>query len=237
MYNLFVVYLGAGDNSPNIIPIPNGINGDAITTRYWDCCKPACCWKENVDAAVHVPVKSCQIDGKSRIDIEVPSACTDVGGDAYMCSNQQPWVVNKTLAYGFTSLSLKGGEDTLNKCCICLLLKFKGKLAGKSMLVQNTNTGEDLKAHHFDIAMPGGGAGLYPIGCHRQYNAPVQGWGERYTGVHNESECQILPPELQKGCQFRFQFLEGVDNPNVTFYQVKCPKELIQISECKRSDE
>lgn len=148
-----------------------------------------------------------------------------------MCTNQQPWVVNKTLAYGFTSVSFKGGVQT-NLCCSCLLLKFKGQLAGKSMLVQYTNTGGDLKQNHFDIEMPGGGVGLYPLGCVRQWNASSTGWGDRYGGVHTKKECAQLPAALQKGCEFRFDFMEGVPNPDVSFYQVKCPPELTAITGC-----
>lgn len=51
------------------------------------------------------------------------------------------------------------------------------------MIVQVTNTGSDLGKNHFDIAMPGGGVGLFN-GCSAQWNASVDGWGDRYGGVH-----------------------------------------------------
>lgn len=51
------------------------------------------------------------------------------------------------------------------------------------MVVQVTNTGSDLSKNNFDIAIPGGGVGLFN-GCSNQWNAPVDGWGDRYGGVH-----------------------------------------------------
>lgn len=148
-----------------------------------------------------------------------------------MCTKQQPWVVNKTLAYGFTAVSFKGGAET-NLCCSCWLLKFEGKLAGKSMIVQYTNTGGDLKENHFDIEIPGGGTGVFPMGCDRQWNATSNGWGKRY-GIDSEEECKNLPAALQKGCEFRFNFMENVPNPDVTYFRVKCPAELPAVSGCQ----
>lgn len=225
------MYLGATDSSPEIIPIPGGVSGDGITTRYWDCCKPSCAWHENINQTIKRPVTSCQIDGVIPINIEKQSGCADTGGESYMCNNQQPWIVNKTLAYGFTAVSFNGGEEN-TLCCSCLLLKFKGQLAGKSMVVQYTNTGGPLKSNHFDIQMPGGGVGIFPLGCERQWNASEHGWGDQYGGVHTKPECTQLPAPLQSGCRFRFDFMEGVSNPNVSFYQVECPAELIAITGC-----
>lgn len=154
------------------------------------------------------------------------------GHGSYTCTNQQPWVVNDTLAYGFAAASFQGGSET-SLCCSCILLNFKGQLAGKSMLVQYVNTGSDLHHNHFDIAIPGGGVGIFPLGCERQWNASDQGWGDRYGGVHTEAECSQLPKPLQRGCKFRFEFMEGVPNPDVSFYQVKCPAELVALTGCE----
>lgn len=225
------MHIQAINTSPEIIPVPGGVSGDGVTTRYWDCCKPSCSWRENINPSIKRPVTSCAIDGDVPIDIETHSGCAE-DGSSYMCTNQQPWVVNETLAYGFTAVSFQGGAQT-ELCCACLLLKFKGELEGKSMLVQYTNTGGDLKQNHFDIAMPGGGVGLFPLGCQRQWNASDHGWGDRYGGVHSLAECSQLPVPLQRGCRFRFEFMKGVPNPDVSFYQVKCPPELIAITGCE----
>lgn len=149
-----------------------------------------------------------------------------------MCSNQQPWVVNKTLAFGFAAVSFTGGADT-NLCCSCFLLSFEGQLKGKKMLIQYTNTGGPLAVNQFDISLPGGGVGVFPKGCMKQWHAPATGWGDQFGGVHTKEECSQLPKVLQSGCKFRFEFMEGVSNPNATFTQVKCPSALLKITGCK----
>ncbi|KAF2122603.1 RlpA-like double-psi beta-barrel-protein domain-containing protein-containing protein [Lophiotrema nucula] len=69
----------------------------AVTTRYWDCCKPSCAWP-----------------GKAQVSER--SACG--GGNAYACSNNGPWAVNDNLAYGFAAAKLKG-RDEKSWCCAC----------------------------------------------------------------------------------------------------------------------
>lgn len=71
------------------------------------------------------------------------------------------------------------------------------------MLVQNTNTGSDLDVNQFDIAIPGGGVGIFDRGCTAQWNAPANGWGDRDGGVANIEGCDQLPEVLQPGCKFR----------------------------------
>lgn len=149
-----------------------------------------------------------------------------------MCNNQGPWAVNKTLAYGFAGASLKGGAD-YSLCCACLQLTFKHpKLSGKKMIIQATNTGSDAMKSHFDLAIPGGGVGINTIGCQTQWNAPPDGWGARYGGVSNKAQCSQLPKQLQAGCAFRFDWLEGVENPDVDYVQVSCPSSIVSVSGC-----
>nr|XP_023022929.1 endoglucanase-like [Leptinotarsa decemlineata] len=221
-----------GEPSPEIIPVEGGLSGDGITTRYWDCCKPSCGWTDLVNnTRFKTPVHTCAIDGIEIIDPQQQSGCADVGA-AYTCSNQQPFVVNSTLAYGFSAVSFTGGED-YHMCCSCMLLNFQGQLSGKKMLVQITNTGSPLAVNQFDIELPGGGVGIYPHGCMKQWNASETGWGDTFGGVHSDAECSELPAVLQPGCHFRFQFMEGVSNPPVTFQQVQCPRELVAITGCE----
>nr|ADU33285.1 endo-beta-1,4-glucanase [Chrysomela tremula] len=224
----------ASEPSPTIIPRQGGLSGTGITTRYWDCCKPSCSWADHVTYTKNAtPVTSCSVDGVTEIDAGIQSGCAEDGsGSSYTCSNQQPFIVNSTLAYGFAAASFIGGED-YGWCCSCMLLSFQGQLAGKQMLVQVTNTGSPLSTNQFDIEIPGGGVGLYPYGCATQWGAdPESGWGERYGGVSSAEECSQLPESLQAGCLWRFDFMEGVSNPNVTFYQVECPSELVAITGC-----
>ncbi|XP_050301602.1 endoglucanase-like [Anthonomus grandis grandis] len=224
------------ETSPDIVPIPNGISGDGLTTRYWDCCKPSCGWSYQTNQKK--AVLTCDIDGVTPVNDSVQSGCAeDYSGNAFTCNNQQPWIVNSTLSYGFVAASFTGGVDN-SHCCHCLLLNFKGDLAGKSLLALITNTGEPLAQNQFDIEIPGGGVGIYPLGCYRQWGAdPEQGWGEAYGGISTQDQCSELPSALQPGCNWRWDFMEGVSNPSVSFYQVECPKELIDIAQCERDDE
>jgi len=212
--------------------IPEGASGTGTTTRYWDCCKPSCGWIENITndtLTTLLPVATCEADGDTPIDAEIQSSC--IGGLAYMCSNQQPFVVNATTAYGFAACSFTGGADT-NECCHCYLLTFQGGLTGKQMIVQDTNTGGDLGQNQFDIAIPGGGVGIFTEGCSTQWGTDRNGWGDQYGGVGSAADCAQLPAALQSGCRFRFDFMENQSNPPVSFSRVECPSELTSISGC-----
>jgi hypothetical protein len=128
--------------------------GEALTTRFWDCCKPSCGW--NGKASVSSPVGSCAADN-SPIDLNAGTGCK--GGTAFQCAEQQPWAVNETLAYGFAGVFLtkeltRGGtEDAW--CCACYRLEFTSEpLRGKSMVVQASNTAYDVNtANRFTLAV------------------------------------------------------------------------------------
>jgi len=199
------------------------------STRYWDCCKPSCGWNDK--GPVNKPVDTCQADGFNVIDVNAQNGCN--GGPAYTCNNNQPWAVNDQLAYGFAAAHITG-QSEWDWCCACYELTFtSGPVSGKRMIVQVTNTGGDLGENHFDIQIPGGGVGLFN-GCKSQWNAPDQGWGDRYGGVHNIQECDQLPSQIRDGCRWRFTWFQGADNPNFTFRQVLCPAELTSKSNCIR---
>ena len=103
------------------------------------------------------------------------------------------------------------------------------------MIVQALNTGGDLGNNQFDLAIPGGGVGIFN-GCTAEWKAPSGGWGQVYGGLTTNS-CASLPAALQPGCNFRFGWMMGADNPTVQFEQVACPAELTAKSGCKRSDD
>ena len=90
--------------------------------------------------------------------------------------------------------------------------------------------------NHFDLQIPGGGVGIFN-GCQSQFNAPSDGWGQRYGGVSSLSQCDALPDSLKSGCQFRFNWLGGADNPGVIFRRVYCPAELVAKTGCRRNDD
>jgi hypothetical protein len=84
------------------------------TTRYWDCCKGSCSWPGK--AAVSAPITTCDKNDNPLTDANTPSACD--GGSAYMCSDQSPWAVSDTLAYGFAAANIAGGSED-SWCCSC----------------------------------------------------------------------------------------------------------------------
>jgi hypothetical protein len=219
------------ENQFSFTPIAGGKSGTGQTTRYWDCCKPSCSWNGKAD--VSSPVAACKADGKTISDVNDQSGCN--GGNSYMCSNQQPFAVNSTLAFGFVAASMIGyGEAQM--CCTCVLMTFnEGPAAGKQMVAQITNTGSDLSSNHFDIAMPGGGFGIFANGCPTQWNSPASNWGQTYGGVSSAEDCKNLPSELQAGCDWRFNFLDNSDNPSVSFVEIECPSQITDITGCKRN--
>ncbi|KAG7111300.1 Endoglucanase-5 like protein [Verticillium longisporum] len=93
------------------------------------------------------------------------------------------------------------------------------------MVVQATNTGADLGSNHFDLAIPGGGVGIYNA-CTAQHNAPPNGWGDQYGGIRSRAECDAFPEALKSGCYWRFDWFLNADNPQVNFRQVSCPAAL-----------
>jgi len=96
------------------------VSGQGQTTRYWDCCKGSCAWTGKAD--VSAPITTCDIHDKPLTDANAASGCTS-GGSAYMCSDQSPWAVNDTMAYGFAAVSIPGGTES-SWCCACYELTF-----------------------------------------------------------------------------------------------------------------
>ena len=129
-------------------------SGEAVTTRYWDCCKPSCGWNGKADFSS--PVESCTADNKPTN----PAAGTGCnGGDAFQCADQQPWAINDTMSYGFAGVYImpaltRGGiEDAW--CCACYQLDFTSDpLIGKSMIIQASNTAYDITTtNRFTLAV------------------------------------------------------------------------------------
>ncbi|KAK1033363.1 hypothetical protein LTS16_016357 [Friedmanniomyces endolithicus] len=205
------------------------VSGQGQTTRYWDCCKGSCAWTGKAD--VSAPITTCDIHDKPLTDANAASGCTSGG-----CSDQSPWAVNDTMAYGFAAVSIPGGTES-SWCCACYELTFTSTaIAGKKMIVQATNTGADLASGQFDLAIPGGGVGIYN-GCTDEWGAPASGWGAQYGGISSNT-CSSFPSALQPGCNFRFgSFFEGADNPAVDYKQVTCPKALTDKTGCVRAGE
>ncbi|KAF1974198.1 glycoside hydrolase [Bimuria novae-zelandiae CBS 107.79] len=209
-------------------------SGSGKTTRYWDCCKGSCGWSGK--AAVNQPISSCDKNDAPLANMGAKSACDQGGGQAYMCSSQSPWAVDNTLAYGFAAVKLAGGSES-SWCCACYELTFtSGPVTGQKLVVQATNTGGDLGQNHFDLAMPGGGVGMFNA-CTNQWGAPPNGWGAQYGGISSREDCDGFPEKLKEGCYWRFDWFKGADNPDVTFKKVTCPKAITDKSGCIRNGE
>lgn len=206
-------------------------SGTGKTTRYWDCCKPSCAWSGK--ASVSAPVRTCDNNQNYISNVDTKSGCD--GGTAYTCANQQPWAVSSTLAYGFAAVNIAGGSES-SWCCQCYALTFPSTpaLSGKTFIVQATNTGGDLGSNQFDLLIPGGGVGIYN-GCTSQYGS----WngGAQYGGLSSESQCPQLPSIVQPGCNWRWDWFQGADNPAVNWQTVACPTAITDKSGCIRSDQ
>ncbi|KAK3919912.1 Endoglucanase [Frankliniella fusca] len=208
--------------------------GMAKTTRYWDCCKPACSWRSNA-GDVKNPVRTCAAGGVRTLDENEQNGCT--GGSSFVCNNQRPFVKDGQ-AYAFAAANLNGLPIS-SLCCTCYKLTFTDtSLAGENLIVQVTNTGSDLDNNHFDLMIPAGGEGIYTQGCPAQwpdYENSV--WGEQYGGVTSRDKCDALPSNLVDGCRFRFDWFKGANNPHAKFERIACPSILSAISRCKRNDD
>ncbi|CAG8975004.1 hypothetical protein HYALB_00012136 [Hymenoscyphus albidus] len=217
-----------------LLPFFLAVDGQSTgkTTRYWDCCKASCGWKGKISLASGAnPVGSCDARDNHMSNYDAPSGCNK--GGAYMCSNQSPWAVSESLAYGFAATTIAGGKES-SWCCACYELTFtSGAVPGKKMIVQTTNTGGDLAANQFDLAIPGGGVGIFN-GCTAQWGAPSTGWGAQYGGISSRSQCDSFPEKLKAGCYWRFDWFGGSDNPSMTFKEVTCPAALTAKSGCVR---
>ncbi|KAF9023282.1 hypothetical protein BDZ89DRAFT_955811 [Hymenopellis radicata] len=201
-----------------------------MTTRYWDCCRPSCAWSDK--APVNAPVRTCDANQNVLSDPDAGTGCD--GGPSFACADNSPWAVDENMAYGFAATHISGGTES-SWCCACFKLTFTStSIAGKTMIVQSTNTGGDLGADQFDLQIPGGGLGIFTSGCPAQYGS----WdgGAVYGGVSSIEECYNLPEAVQDGCRFRFDWFENADNPTMMYEEVSCPAELTALSGCTRSD-
>ncbi|KAL8745276.1 MAG: hypothetical protein Q9190_002582 [Brigantiaea leucoxantha] len=204
-----------------------GESGSGKTTRYWsdspsDCCKPSCAWAK---PGITSPVKTCDIKDQPLADSsDAKSGCE--GGTSFMCSDQSPWAVDANTAYGFAAVTAANPT-----CCQCYKLTFTDTaIKGKTMIVQATNTGTDVSSSQFDLAIPGGGFGLFDA-CTREWNASPGVWGQQYGGM-SSNQCPQISSALQPGCGFRWDWMMGADNPSVDFETVDCPAEIVAKSGC-----
>ncbi|OBT97587.1 hypothetical protein VE01_04513 [Pseudogymnoascus verrucosus] len=207
----------------------------AITSRYWDCCKPSCGWADKAGFVDKSPVQSCDINQNPLLDNSQGTGCN--GGHAFGCPTNAPWAVNDTFSYGFVGTFLVGGDES-SWCCSCYQLNFtSGAVKGKSMIVQASNTNYDSpNANVFTLGIPGGNTS-YAGACGIEYSVSDSVFGTKNVGLLNRADCDNLPAALKPGCQWRFDWFNDAEGPNVEYKRVTCPKVLTDITKCKREDD
>ncbi len=222
-----------GVSNDGVQPPPIQGGTPAWASRYWDCCKPACGWSDNVPSKV--AMKSCSMQNQSLGATSQQSACQ--GGGAYMCWDGAPWAASDTLAYGYAAAS---GNNY--QCGRCYQLQFTGtgrhgnspgvvSLSGKTMIVQIVNNG-GVSADQFDLLIPGGGVGEFNA-CSSQWGTSDLGaqYGGFLAGCNGdrscvEQKCQSVfagKPELLAGCSWFMSWFNLADNPNLVYREVACP--------------
>ncbi len=203
-------------------PISGGQKGHG--SRYWDCCKPSCSWRENVDttATPFSICKNCNFEDEEIPAFQwaptsnqywegyegVTSGC-ESGGTSYTCNSQAPFAVCEDLAYAYVAVQPADGG-----CGKCFQFDFDGGgyygdkdahklLKGKTMIVMASNIGPDVVAGQFDIMIPGGGVGIHN-GCSAQWDVSKVKLGAQYGGFLQACNDSIgswdLNPEVYKTC-------------------------------------
>ncbi len=226
------------------------LGGSGFASRYWDCCKPSCAWKENAGSNT---ARQCDANMKILDDPSAKSMCE--GGPSTTCLSQIPMVVNDNLAYAFAACPGNGP----NVCGKCFQLTFTGegkyesklnhkKLAGKKLIVMASNIGYDVAGGQFDIMIPGGGVGAFN-GC---ANILGNNLGKTYGGLLSDCEEEVgynvsdeemyekrksclknkcnnvfsSIPQALEGCLFLANWMEAAGNPLHNYEEVSCPSEL-----------
>ncbi|SHO55909.1 cellulose binding domain-containing protein [Vibrio quintilis] len=241
---------GGTTGSTEYEPIETGCSGYA--TRFWDCCKPHCGWKENVPTGLNA-LQSCSVSNSPLTDFSTQSACS--GGSAYTCFSMIPFKVNDDLSYGYAATS--SGDV----CGRCYQLQFTGEshnssgdpgsaaLKGKTMIVQAVNIGYDVSGGQFDLLVPGGGVGAFNA-CSAQWGISSSELGSQYGGLlaackqeigwnaslDEYKSCLVKRcnsvfgsrnlTEMQQGCLWYANWFEAADNPALKYKEVACPSEL-----------
>ena len=234
---------GGSTSNYQIKYVSGGKSGSGYATRYWDCCKPHCAWPEHGGKA-----STCDARGNKISDKSAGSMCD--GGNAGICRNQFPIIVNDQLAFAFAATP--GGESNCGKC---FDLQFTGEgkyastslhksLVGKHLIVMSNNVGYDVAGGQFDVMIPGGGYGIFD-GC-----SAKMGWGSQgsqYGGLLDQCETESnyksdkyksclqnkcaasfsSDPEAKEGCLFLANWLNAAGNPLLTYKEVECPQELL----------
>src|SRR5262245_61385577 len=115
----------------------------AVTTQYWDACKPSCSWSGKGG----LQANSCSITGVNIGKNDSDRSACD-GGNAFACMNQAPWKVGN-VSFGYAAINM-------GSCGDCYQLDFPN---GEVMVVMKNNIGNLNAGAEFDLMIPGGGVG------------------------------------------------------------------------------
>lgn len=135
--------------------------------------------------------------------------------------------------------------------------RLKVDTMDRELIVQSINTGSDVAGNQFDLQVGDGGAGLFNNCAGSSWSmfpGSTSSWGHQYGGVDHRSECANLPPYPQNSgpmksagdnlvtlCQYSFDKktrYEGGQNPTLLdVHRVKCPSQLVALTQIQRSDE
>ncbi|KAK1755907.1 barwin-like endoglucanase [Echria macrotheca] len=211
----------------------------------WDCCKPVCATTNNRNDLLtsRGAARVCDKDNRlldQTTGLRANSGCNGVpssSGAAFMCDSYQPIPVADNLTYAFAiQVSDNQNSDNTN-CCRCYeVLWITGAAINKTAVVQVVTPGGasgDIKKNDLIFLTPGGGVGPLSTGCTAQYGNSYS-WGEQRGGFKNREACDGLPPNLQGGCYWRFNWGKGEMNGwDIQYKPTQCPSRLTDISGCK----
>eukprot|EP00475_Leptophrys_vorax_P013016 TRINITY_DN1940_c0_g1_i1.p1 TRINITY_DN1940_c0_g1~~TRINITY_DN1940_c0_g1_i1.p1 ORF type:complete len:355 (-),score=86.21 TRINITY_DN1940_c0_g1_i1:53-1117(-) len=127
----------------------------------------------------------------------------------------------------------------------------------KQMIVQSINTGSDVWGNQFDLQVGDGGFGAFDScagSSASMFPGDYSSWGKMYGGADTRVECSTLPPyptdsaamkaagdSLVDLCEYSFDHgarFEGGANPTLrSVTRVKCPDELVELTQIQRSDD
>ena len=262
--------------------LASGGSGTGWNSRYWDACKPSCSWPGNVDTTSEAAYQSSYTIARNCNihDVEIPaftlshavqpywigyegtnSACGSGSAGAFTCTDMAPIKVNDTLSYGYVA---GPGSTGAGACGKCYHIQFNGgnhandvkathkALAGKHMIVMESNIGYDVVAGQFDLMVPGGGVGNFnalstQIGVaatdlgatsggiltYCQQTAGL-GYDASVTAYQSciKTKCDAVFdstawPNLNRGCKWYADWYMAADNPTYYWEEVQCPQYLI----------
>jgi hypothetical protein len=157
--------------------------------------------------------------------------------------------------FGVGTYGVDTSVDPIKGLGACYRLKVN--TMAKEMIVQSINTGSDVWGNQFDLQVGDGGFGAFDScagASGSMFPGDYSAWGKMYGGADSKAECSKLPAypndatamkaagdSLVDLCEYSFDKgarLEGGGNPTlISVSRVKCPDELVDLTQIQRSDD